>query len=230
MAFVNYEDENIQKANIAKNKITFGLSPKCDYYADQITLNEIGSNFKVHTKTGKELEVKTKLLGKHNIINITGAIAICDYLGLSQEEILAGVRFLKPVPHRLELKMHANGNIIIDDAYNSNSSGAKMALEVLKNFQNKTRILVTPGIVDLGEEAEKYNKTLGNQAAEAADYIILVGEKQAKPIKKGILEKNYKEENIFIAKDLGEAINKMNEIAKQNSVILLENDLPDNYL
>lgn len=230
MAFVNYEDENIQKANIAKNKITFGLSPKCDYYADQITLNEIGSNFKVHTKTGKELEVKTKLLGKHNIINITGAIAICDYLGLSQEEILAGVRFLKPVPHRLELKMHANGNIIIDDAYNSNSSGAKMALEVLKNFQNKTRILVTPGIVDLGEEAEKYNKTLGNQAAEAADYIILVGEKQAKPIKKGILEKNYKEENIFVAKDLSEAINKMNEVAKENSVILLENDLPDNYL
>ena len=230
IAFVNYEDENIQKAEISKNKITFGLNSKCDYYADEITINEIGSNFTVYTKTGKKVEVKTKLLGKHNIINITGAIAICDKLGLSEEEIQAGVRFLKPVPHRLELKMHANGNIVIDDAYNSNSSGAKMALEVLKNFQNRKRVLVTPGIVDLGEDSEKYNKILGNQAAEAADYIILVGEKQAEPIKKGIQEKNYPEENIFVAKDLNEAITKMNEVANANSVILLENDLPDNYL
>jgi len=230
VAFVNYEDENIQKAEISKNKITFGLNSKCDYYADEITINEIGSNFTVYTKSGKNIEVKTKLLGKHNIINITGAIAICDKLGLNQEEIQAGVRFLKPVPHRLELKIHANGNIVIDDAYNSNSSGAKMALEVLKNFQNRKRVLVTPGIVDLGEEAEKYNKILGNQAAESSDYIILVGEKQAQPIKKGILEKNYPEENIFVAKDLNEAIVKMNEVASTNSVILLENDLPDNYL
>ena len=52
---------------------------------------------------------------------------------------------LKPIPHRLELIKNSNGNIIIDDAYNSNSSGAKMALEVLGSFKNKKKILVTPG-------------------------------------------------------------------------------------
>lgn len=230
IAFINYEDENIKQSQIEKKHITFGLSKECNYYADEITLSEIGANFIVHTPKGRKIEVKTKLLGKHNITNITGAIAVCDTLGLTQEEIQAGVRFLKPVPHRLELKKYENGNIIIDDAYNSNHKGAQMALEVLKNFQNRTRVLVTPGMVDLGEEAEKYNKEFGRQAAEAADYIILVGEKQAKPIKEGILEKGYQEENLYVAKNLNEAITKMNEIAKENSVILLENDLPDNYL
>ena len=105
--------------------------------------------------------------------------------------------------------MQANGNIVIDDAYNSNISGAKMALEALKNFKNRKKVLVTPGIVDLGKDSEKYNKILGNKAAEAADYIILVGKKQAEPIKRGILEKNYPEENIFVAENLNEAIQKM---------------------
>jgi len=105
-----------------------------------------------------------------------------------------------------------------------------MALEVLKNFQNKKRILITPGIVDLGSENEKINKKLGNEAAEAADYIILVGEKQSIPILKGIEEKGFNKENIFVAKNLNEALKQMQIVAKGDSVILLENDLPDNYL
>ena len=230
IAFVNMEDENIRNSNITKNKITYGLNDKCDYYADKIELNERGSSFTIHMKNGESLNVKTKLLGKHNIINIMGAVAVADTLGLSKEEIYAGIYYLKPVPHRLELKSHPNGKIIIDDAYNSNSQGAKMALEVLKGYKNKTRVLVTPGIVDLGAESEKYNMELGKEAAEAADFIILVGEKQAEPIKKGILEKKYDEKKLYIAKDLNDAIAKMNQVAKDNSVVLLENDLPDNYL
>ena len=170
------------------------------------------------------------MLGVHNIVNIIGAVAICDELGLSKEEIIAGIRFLKPVIHRLELKRNPNGSIIIDDAYNSNVKGAKMALDVLGNFKNKKRVLITPGIVDLGDKIEEYNKNLGKQAAGRCDYIILVGEKQAKPILEGILEEGYNKEKVYIAKDITEAINRMNEIMDSNTVVLFENDLPDNYL
>ena len=229
-SFVNFEDENIKEIKFNDNNITFGLNNNCDYYATDIEINEFGANFNIHMKENKMINVKTKLLGVHNIVNIVGAVAICDELGLSKEEIIAGIRFLKPVEHRLELKRNPNGSIIIDDAYNSNVKGAKMALDVLANFKNRKRILITPGIVDLGEKSEEYNKNLGKQAAKSSDYIILVGEKQAKPINEGLLEEKYNKENIYIAKDIKDAINKMNEMMDSNTVVLFENDLPDNYL
>ena len=229
-SFVNYEDENIKQIKFKNNNITFGLNSDCNYYADDIEINESGSVFNIHLKNKKIINVKTKLLGIYNIANIVGAVAVCNELGLSEEEIKAGIRFLKPVSHRLELKRNANGSIIIDDAYNSNTKGAKMALDVLASFRNKKRILITPGIVDLGEKSMEYNKNLGIQAAKSADYIILVGEKQAKPILEGIEQEKYNKENIYVAKNLNDAICKMNKIIDENSVVLFENDLPDNYL
>ena len=229
-AFINYEDENIIQTNIEKENVKYGMSQKCDIYAYDIKITEEGSNFSIHTKDGEITNIKTKLLGEHNIINIACAVAVAKELGLSDEQIKAGIRFLKPVPHRLELIKKPNGLTIIDDAYNSNIKGATKALETLKLFKGKTRILVTPGIVDLGEYSEKYNQELGKKAASCADYIILVGEKQAKPIYEGIISQNYPKEKIFIAKDLQEAIKKWSEFSVKDSVILLENDLPDNYL
>ncbi len=160
VAFLNYDDEIVSKTKVDKEKCTYGTNTNLDYYAYDVKCNEKGSEFAVHCKTGKEIHVKTKLLGMHNIGNIVGAIAIADVLGLNEEEITAGVRMLKPVPHRLELIRKADGSLIIDDAYNSNTKGAKMALDVLNSFESRTKILVTPGIVDLGEEKEKYNKLL----------------------------------------------------------------------
>lgn len=229
-AFVNYEDENIKQTKIEKENLKYGISKDCDIYAYDIDITEAGSIFSVHTNDGEITNIKTKLLGEHNIVNIVSAIAVAKELNLSNEQIKAGIRFLKPVPHRLELIKNPSGLTIIDDAYNSNIQGAKKALETLKLFNGKNRILVTPGIVDLGDYSQKYNYELGKKAARCADYIILVGEKQAKPIYEGIISENYSKDNIFIAKDLQEAIEKWNEFPIKDSVILLENDLPDNYL
>ena len=129
-----------------------------------------------------------------------------------------------------QLKQNANGSIIIDDAYNSNIKGAKMAVEVLSEFKTRKKILITPGIVDLGEKQYEINKELGKYAANKCDYIILVGEKQAGPINDGLIEEKHPEDKKYIAKNLEEALAKMNQIIDNNSVILLENDLPDNYL
>ena len=230
IAILNYNDENIKSVNTDKNKVTYGTDKNCEYYAKDIDITEFGSNFVIHTKDGSEIEVTTKLLGEHNIINIIGAVAIAKELGLSDKEIQLGIKMLKPIEHRLELKQHANGTIIIDDAYNSNTKGAQMAVEVLGRFKNRKRILVTPGIVELGDKTYEYNKIFGTQAAENCDYAILVGEKQAKPIFDGLIEKGFEENKIFIAENFDVAMNKMNELMDSNTVILLENDLTDNYL
>lgn len=230
IAFLNYEDENIKSMKCSKNKITYGLSNTNDYYATDIEIEEIGSKFIIHTKNNEQIPVKTKLLGEHNIINIIGAVAIAKELNLSNQEIQLGIKMLKPVEHRLELKQYANGTIIIDDAYNSNTKGAQMAVEVLGRFKDKKRVLVTPGMVELGNKLYEYNKIFGMQAAPNCDFAILVGEKQAEPIYDGLIEKKFDKNKIYIAKDFEQARQKMNELMDSNTVILLENDLSDNYL
>lgn len=230
IAFVNWEDENIRNSKITKKMIKYGFSEDADYYAKNINITEHGSIFDVVIPDKESIRIKTRLLGKLNILNIVGAVAIADKLGLTPEEIKIGAKYIRPVPHRLDLKQNPNGSIIIDDAYNSNIKGAKMALEVLKSFEHRKRILITPGIVELGDKMTEINKELGRNAAESSDFVILVGAEQAVPIYNGLKEKHYPESQIFIAKNLQEALSKMNEIITQNSVVLLENDLPDNYL
>ena len=134
IAFINYEDKNIVNSKINKNQIKFGLNKNCDYYADNIFIDENGSNFDVHTKNAEIISVKTKLLGRHNILNIVGAVAVASELGVSVPQIKAGIRFLKPVMHRLELKKNPNGSIIIDDAYNSNTTRSKNGTRGFRRF------------------------------------------------------------------------------------------------
>lgn len=230
IAFVNWEDENIRASKITKNMVKFGLSKEADYYATNIDITERGSSFDVVIPGKEKIRIKTRLLGNLNILNIVGAVAIADKLGLTADEIKMGAKYIRPVTHRLELKQNPNGSMIIDDAYNSNIKGAKMALEVLKSFEHKKRILITPGIVELGDKMNEINQELGRCAADSSDFIILVGAQQAIPIYNGIKEKGYSESNVYIAKNLQEALSKMNQIITKDSVVLLENDLPDNYL
>lgn len=230
IAFINWEDENIRNSDITKNVIKFGLTSESDYYATNINITERGSSFDVVIPGKEPIAIKTRLLGDLNVLNIVGAVAIADKLGLSADEIKSGAKFIRPVPHRLELKQNPNGSIIIDDAYNSNIKGANMALEVLKSFEHRKRILITPGIVELGDKSEEINKELGKKSAHSADYIILVGAQQTVPIYNGIIEESFPDKQLYIAKNLQDALSQMNKIITPDSVVLLENDLPDNYL
>ena len=198
-----------------------------DVYAKNITLNENGSNFTAVTSIG-EIKCVTRLLGEHNIENILGCITIAVHLGLSKEEIERGVSKIEPVPHRLQLINNNNGTIVIDDAFNSNPVGAKMALDVLKSFKGR-RIVITPGMVELGAEEKNENKKFGKHMAECTDIAILVGMKRSEPIVEGLREGKFDDMNIYVVPDLNVATKKLAEISQIGDVILFENDLPDNY-
>ena len=229
LKFVNGDNEIIRDNMKYKDAITYGLSEGCDYRASDIKVTSAGTSFTVTTPEGETGEFTTRLVGKHNVENIMGAIAAAHKFGVPMAKLRMGVRRIQSVPHRLELVKHGAVSIL-DDAYNSNPNGAKVALETLDLFENKVKILVTPGMVELGAKEDEYNKAFGEQAAKVCDYIILVGENNTKAIKKGAEEAGFSKDKLFVKNSLNEATQLMYELeAGKEKVILLENDLPDNY-
>ena len=120
-------------------------------------------------------------------------------------------------------------NGYIDDAYNSNPAGFRSALDVLSQFTCQ-RVLVTPGMVELGERQEPLNRELGAYAADKCDVAVLVGLKQAPPLKEGLLSAGFDETRLHVVPTLQEALALLAGIpAPEGRIVLLENDLPDNF-
>ena len=101
-----------------------------------------------------------------------------------------------------------------------------MALDVLNLMPGK-KIVVTPGMIELGEKQYEANYNFGKYISEVADYTILVGKNQTKPIYDGILDSKYNKDNLYIINDVKEAFPIINKLATTKTYILLENDLPD---
>ena len=179
-------DDEYQKNYKLKNDckiIWIGIdSTDADVIAKDIKITKDGTKFNIVFKNDKnKYPFETKLLGYANVYNILAAVALGKEFNMSIEQLQAGVRKVKAVEHRLELK-RKNDIVFIDDAYNSNPTGAKMALDVLKLMPGK-HIVVTPGMIELGKEEYQKNKEFGKQIADSADEVILVGENKTKPIK-----------------------------------------------
>jgi len=228
--FLNYSNEYLAKKDVKGKVFTYGVNNKSLYYNSyNLTSSSKGLSFTVlDKKLNKEIEFKTKLIGKHNVLNLTGAIGIANYLGIPLKDIVHSVREIKSVEHRLELV--SRGNLtIIDDSYNSNPISSKSALDTLAEFEG-TKIIVTPGLIELGDNETKYNFEFGKYMASICDYIFLVKSKVTKSILEGIYSTNFNKDKIFNVNTPQEAVEcvlKMN--IKDRITVLLENDLPDNY-
>jgi UDP-N-acetylmuramoyl-tripeptide--D-alanyl-D-alanine ligase len=144
-------------------------------------------------------------------------------------QISSGIDKIESVEHRLQLIDPGTGVYIIDDAFNSNPKGAEAALEVLKDFNEGNKLIVTPGMVELGKLQDDENFKFGEKIAEVCDEVILVGKRQTKPIYEGLKNKEFNMEKVHTVKDLKEAQELISDIVKVNDVILFENDLPDTY-
>ena len=222
------KDDELQKNYKLQNNckvLWIGIDEKdVDVKASNIKLSPEGTKFDVTFKGDKtKYKFETKLLGKHNIYNILAALALGNYLNVEKDKLQAGVKRVRPVEHRLELKKM--GDItIIDDAYNSNPVGSKMALDVIAMMPGK-KIIVTPGMIELADQEYELNKKFGEYIADVCDEVILVGKEQTKAIQDGLRQKKYK--NIHILNDVKEAFVLMQKLKDKETYVLLENDLPD---
>ena len=200
----------------------------CDYVATDIKYTSHGTTFTIKGH-GKELELSTKLVGEFNISNLLAAVIMAMKLGVSDNKIQYAVSKIEQVEHRLNVKRTPGGITIIDDAFNSNPDGSRMALDVLAGMTGGRRIVITPGMIELGSKQEYYNELFGEHIAESCDVAIIVGSYNKESILKGISRKKTPETNVITVPTFAEAQAKMLELARSGDTVLYENDLPDTF-
>ena len=176
---------------------------------------------------GKELELKTKLLGKHNLDNIMCALALAYTLGVTIYDLKKAVLNLKPTPHRLEV-IKTGKFVVIDDSYNSNEAGAKEALNVLKLFEGR-KFIITPGLVEMGSEQSIANYKFGKAIAEVCDYAIVMNKENRGALLEGLWAGGFPKDKVYVKSRLEDAMAVIKQYASVNDVVLFENDLPDNF-
>ena len=230
LGVINYDSEYIKSYKGIKSPckiIRYAVEGEGDYKANDVVYGAGGVSF---TLSNGE-HYSSRLLGVGNLLNILASIAVADHLGVPANKQRNAIARLQPVEHRLSMKV-ANGITVLDDAYNSNPTGAKMSLGVLKEFavgEGNKRIVITPGFVEMGTRQADANKELGRTIAVSCDYAIIVNAVNREAIKSGIEEGGLPAEKYFLADSLNHAHQQLAKILRPGDVVLYENDLPDNF-
>lgn len=236
LAVLNGDDSLVRRMGDLREDMKVVFTGKAGAVsADNIEVDGSGTSFTMVwlNENGKVEEseiIRTKLLGEHNIQNMLLGAAVAREFHIRLKTIALAASEMEPVEHRLELKQQ-NGFTIIDDAFNSNPVGAENAIKVLASFKTGKKIVITPGMIELGEMEDELNYNFGRQIARAnIDIVILVGKDQTKAIQEGIdVENNGNSTDVRIVQSLFEANDLLQEIGETGDVVLYENDLPDSY-
>jgi UDP-N-acetylmuramoyl-tripeptide--D-alanyl-D-alanine ligase len=209
-------------------------APDAEVTAHDITMAEGTTRFALRRRTPsgahEETTVRTRLLGRHNVANLLAAAAVGVAMELPLDAIGRALARVSPPAHRLAPILNRQaGIVVIDDAYNSNPVGAAAALEVLASHKADRRVLVTPGMVELGEREQEENQRFGTRAAEVCDVVVLVGEERSRPILAGLHAASYPDSQIHVVANTAEAQALLAKTTRKGDVVLFENDLPDLY-
>lgn len=178
-----------------------------------------------------ELELKVPLYGEHNATNVMLAVAAALELGVAPDVIRAAIATLPQFPHRLEVIQGAKGITIIDDAYNSNPKGFENALKILTMMteENGRRVLITPGMVELGDAHDEEHEKLGCIAAQHVDVALLVGSKRLSSFIRAYKNLKSKSAELHVFETQREAETWAHSHAQAGDTLLFENNLPDLY-
>lgn len=235
LGVVNLDSQPIAASDAPHDKriVTYAVhNTAADYLAVDINYTSKLTDFSVATREGVRTGYATQLAGRGNILNLLAAIVVADRLGVEEALQKRAMRRIEQIEHRLSINRASGGITVIDDAYNSNPAGARMALEVLRDFAvdvGGRRIIVTPGFVELGERQAELNRQFGRDMAKACDIAVVVNLTNREAITQGLTEAGFPAECIHQTASFTEASAFLLRTLTQGDVILYENDLPDSF-
>lgn len=219
---------NREVSNAECIRYSAGTGHDADYFASEIKYGPEGTSFILNCPDGHAIPFETKLVGESNVSNLVAAIIVGLRLGVPEEKIRYAVRKIEQVEHRLSMKRTPGGITIIDDAFNSNPVGSKMAVDVLSQFDGK-RIIVTPGMVELGDREDELNREFGEYLGGKVDVAIIVGEHNHDSLVEGVRESGFNTDNLYEVDTFQEAQEVLAKILESGDAVLYENDLPDSF-
>ncbi len=232
VAFVNDDFEYVASRavdNVACERYTCRDAAGAVWKAEDINYGADGTRFRVLGPGGYKIELHTRLLGEANISDLLAAVAVAHHLGVADDKIRYAVGQIEPVEHRLSIKRTPGGITIVDDAYNSNPVGSRMAMEVLGGMKGGKRIVITPGMIELGEQQHELNAELGRHVGLNADVAIIVGRYNRDALAEGVRASGNAAVKLHFADTFAEAQGLLASIATAGDIVLYENDLPDTF-
>lgn len=231
LAVVNDDNEIVAESPIKNvDVIYYGTNPDDPYKVEYLTYSNEGTSFVLTGPSGWSMSLKTPLVGRANITNLLGAIIVAKYLGVPDDTIRYAVSTMPQVEHRLQISHTHAGFTIIDDAFNSNPVGASMALDVLGKMETRgKKIIITPGMIELGSHQFEKNKEFGEKIGRTADIAIIVGRYNRDAIFEGLTQTDIDRNHVFGTETFNDAQKLMLEHVQRGDVVLYENDLPDTF-
>ena len=229
-AIINKDALLIDEESLKKKKTYFfSEQNKSGVYASDIKIHNGKTTFKINYKENI-VEITTQLLGKHNIKNILASYCVIlalreKNINITDSEFSKIISNIRPLNHRLSYEKVDNLHIY-DDAYNSNKNGFINSIEVIKNIPLK-KVIITPGIVDLGKMTEEINKEVARHIKNVFDDIYIIDSYSGIYIYKELEYLN----NVTLVKSFKDAyLQVLSKYKTEEIALLIENDLPDNYL
>ncbi len=222
LSVLNLDDENI-KSNFEK----FNLKNIIEVSRDLATGIRPKENFAGIEFKYQNVNFETRLLAEHNVTLILMGCHLALKLGVDLAEIREAVSGISPVAHRLEPLYNKTTNVmVIDDSYNGNFDGVKSGIQVLSRAKGR-KIVLTPGLVELGKASEKVHGAIGELYAKKVDQVLLIKSPMTDYLIAGMKKNDF--HNFQVYQNTEQAHADLGTVIKSADTILFQNDLTDNY-
>jgi UDP-N-acetylmuramoyl-tripeptide--D-alanyl-D-alanine ligase len=201
-------------------RFRFGTADNNDFYPLTILNEQEGSYF--HINTEKSANFYIPVLGQHNVINALSAIAVGKYMGVSDADLVKGLRTLEMTSMRIEPVIAANKALILNDAYNASPTSMRAAIRLLEEMKGFTRKFVVLGdMLELGNEEQSYHAGIGKELhPQYIDYVYTYG-----PLAKSIAEAaraRFSDRQVLWFSDKKEMIRQLKGNVSEGDVVLVK--------
>ena len=221
LLIVNGDDDclkTLKTKDLVYKLRTFGFDKDNDIYCESYEMDEESINF-VADINGTNEEFFIPTVGKHNIYNAMAAILVGLNLNMTIEEIKDGLKNFQCTKNRLDI-IKKDKLTIIDSVYNASIDSMSAALNILGRYENR-RVAILGDMFEMGEFAEFGHRQVGKAALGNIDIMIAIG-KDSEFIVKELKENNMNENNLYHFETKEEAIENLDNIIKDDDVILVK--------
>ena len=221
---INNDNDLLHDLYLKNNDIeihTYGIENKSDVMAENIVLNENGSEF-ICNLEGEKFKVNVPVGGVHFVYNALCAATVGKFLGLSIEQIEKGIETFELTKKRMDITELDNGAIIINDSYNASFESMQASLKYLSGLKNNRKIAVLGDMFELGEFSKELHEKVGKEVVNNNIDILICCGKNAKYIVETAKKEGMNTNDIYYFEDKDELEKLIKQIWKKGDAILFK--------